>query len=173
MDHGRPRLEYAGECAFHSSDGKLETISVYSDDLGTLQVECRGIRMVGIRVGITVGELMTITGSSLEDIIQVRDVYHAHPMDMCFRLHKIPDVTFELKPSQNDLPIEEELLHGCLKWWEQRIHVLIEGIENNLVGFHGSWSDTICSSSDEYPSSGTESADSSTVEVDVDQATWG
>ena len=166
VDHGWPCLTYAGECAFHSGDGKLETISVYADDLGTLQVEWKGIRMVGIRVGITVGELMTITGSSLEDIIQVRDLYHAHPMDMCFRLRKIPGVTFELQPAQNGLPIEEELLDGWLKWWEERIHVLIEGIENDLT--HGYWPEEVYTSSDEYPSSGAESAWG-----DEGQATWG
>ena len=128
------------ECAFSEEDvedGEVSIIQVYSADLGTLELE-QNQNFVGIRVGITVGELLAITGAAIADIVHL-DVYNH--CGISFELPMVPNVRFELDDgpltngplSQGPFELDDgPFSYGSMKWWEVHLDRPLHCIEIDL-----------------------------------------
>ena len=128
------------ECAFWEEDvedGEVSIIQVYSADLGTLELE-QNQNFVGIRVGITVGELLAITGAAIADIVHL-DVYNH--CGISFELPMVPNVRFELDDgpltngplSQGPFELDDgPFSYGSMKWWEVHLDRPLHCIEIDL-----------------------------------------
>ena len=115
------------ECAFDEEDGEVSIIQVYSADLGTLEIE-QNQNLVGIRVGITAGELLAITGAAIADIVH-RGANHC---GISFELPMVPNVRFELDDGPlSDLDFSES--YGSMEWWEVHLDRPLHCIEVDLI----------------------------------------
>jgi len=114
------------ECAFDEEHGEVSVIQVYSADLGTLEME-QNQNLVGIRVGITAGELLAITGATIADIVHLG----ANHCGISFELPMVPNVRFELDdgpPSDLDFGAS----YGSMEWWEVHLDRRLHCIEVDL-----------------------------------------
>ena len=114
------------ECAFDEEHGEVSVIQVYSADLGTLEME-QNQNLVGIRVGITAGELLAITGATIPDIVHLG----ANHCGISFELPMVPNVRFELDdgpPSDLDFGAS----YGSMEWWEVHLDRRLHCIEVDL-----------------------------------------
>lgn len=114
------------ECAFDEEHGEVSVIQVYSADMGTLEME-QNQNLVGIRVGITAGELLAITGATIPDIVHLG----ANHCGISFELPMVPNVRFELDdgpPSDLDFGAS----YGSMEWWEVHLDRRLHCIEVDL-----------------------------------------
>ena len=126
---GAMREPHQLECAFYEEDGEVSIIHVYSADLGTLELE-QNQNFVGIRVGITAGELLAITGAAIADIVHCDNV--ANHCGISFELPMVPNVRFELDDGPlSDLDFSES--YGSMEWWEVHLDRPLHCIEVDLT----------------------------------------
>ena len=117
------------ECAFDEEHGEVSVIQVYSADLGTLEME-QNQNLVGIRVGITAGELLAITGATIPGIVHLG----ANHCGISFELPMVPNVRFELDDGlPSDLDFSEN--YGSMEWWEVHLDRRLHCIEVDLRPF--------------------------------------